>query len=658
MFQEANAKWNSLLGIFVPLLSGLLVAIAGAAYTFSCPKLYESQAKIWIHPKSTTESSRMVFSPMGSFFSSPLLTVCEILKSEAVLGRAKKLCKERGIEVSEDTFVFSKNYFVSSIKDSDILLVSYRSPDAKRSKEILQTVIDSFLALNASQTSGSASRTGEFLDMRAKECAEKAKAVRMKLKKFQDDHGTINVDQQVNALISQETRSNQNLEDNKLDISAMEATLDASRSQLHITEEQLNAAATLDQDDVMKGLRTELSQQTLDLTAMKTRLKDAHPRVKRAIRSLEKVQAEILKRAKDIAGEAGVQVVDSQLAFSDAQKAILNNILADESRLAGLKAKLAKNTSALDEIRARLKVVPNEQIEFAELNRQATAAEAEFQDLQKEKLKFNMAEFVTEHTANVEVVDKPSLPVEPASPVIPLYLASSLAAGLLVGAGLYFVFRLFGSPVIANLNDCSSIINYPILGWSSVTPAVSLSSLQTVVESMHRLRITWRLAGGGQRMIVVSSASRGDGEILAAAALAVSLAQSGSRVALLDTTVGVDEGVISKLFSLPAGIGLYDYLSTGEPSKMTSIIQAAPGHDNLVVIPAGMKVANARLESSHFEILCNKLKEETDFVVVATTALNKSLDALTLIKPDVNLLLTVRIGHSLKVALKLAASAL
>jgi capsular exopolysaccharide synthesis family protein len=138
-------------------------------------------------------------------------------------------------------------------------------------------------------------------------------------------------------------------------------------------------------------------------------------------------------------------------------------------------------------------------------------------------------------------------------------------------------------------------------------------------EAYRSVRTTLYFGGGkGHRIIQITSPNEGDGKTLLAANLAVTIAQSGKRVVLVDADLRRPGQ--HKLFGMSAKAGLAAVLS-GE-IDLADVVQPG-GVPGLSVLPAGPCPPNPAelLTGSGFKEVLETLRGQYDFVLVDTPAL-------------------------------------
>lgn len=151
-------------------------------------------------------------------------------------------------------------------------------------------------------------------------------------------------------------------------------------------------------------------------------------------------------------------------------------------------------------------------------------------------------------------------------------------------------------------------------------------SEQAEVFRALRSQIIMRLCNEGEprRAIAVVSADQADGKTYFAANLAVTLAQLGGRVLLVDADMRSPRQ--HQVFNIENNVGLSSVLSGRAESK---IIQQVEGVPSLFVLPCGNTPPNPveLVERPAFGLLMRELVAKFDHVVVDTPAASQGTDA-------------------------------
>src|SRR5262249_25458799 len=159
-------------------------------------------------------------------------------------------------------------------------------------------------------------------------------------------------------------------------------------------------------------------------------------------------------------------------------------------------------------------------------------------------------------------------------------------------------------------------IHYPLSPFSE--------ALRTLRSSIHMSDVD-----RPPKVIHVTSASPAEGKTTTAVSLAISAANSGLNVALVDADLRHPS--LSQFFKLEKNKGLVDLLTgTGTPNKgVTPNGGVMFRNENLVVIPAGSKTLNPPdvLASERMKALIAHLKESFDYVVVDSPPVGPVVDS-------------------------------
>lgn len=252
-------------------------------------------------------------------------------------------------------------------------------------------------------------------------------------------------------------------------------------------------------------------------------------------------------------------------------------------------------------------------------------------------------------------------PVAPSSPNLPLNIALGALIGLIVGIA-FAVLRTLTDTRIHSAHDVEQVTDTPVLGGIAYDPGakdrpllVHADPLNPRAESFRMLRTGLQFLqvdeDGGGRSFVVTSAGPGEGKSTTTANLAIALADSGARVALVDGDLR--RPMVAEYMGIEGGVGLTDVLIG--TASLGDLLQQW-GRTNLFVLPAG------RIPPNPSELLGSQAMQRTlaalagsfDYVLIDAPPLLLVTDAAVVSKHTSGALVIAAARSSRKPQLKSA----
>lgn len=251
----------------------------------------------------------------------------------------------------------------------------------------------------------------------------------------------------------------------------------------------------------------------------------------------------------------------------------------------------------------------------------------------------------------VSVLRSASEPTAPASPDLKLDLVLGLAAGLALGLALAVIIELLDTRVRGE-RDVQALTTAPILGGiahdrdAQRRPLIVHADPNSArAEAFRSLRTNLQFLDveGGPRSFVIASAIPEEGKTTTAANLAIAIAQSGARVAVVDADLRRPR--LAGYLGLEGAVGLSDVLIGRAP--LTDALQPW-GDVPLMVLPAGTRPPNPSelLGSRAMELLLQVLERDFDTVLIDVPPLLPVTDGALLAKQTRGALLLVAAGRA------------
>ncbi len=269
----------------------------------------------------------------------------------------------------------------------------------------------------------------------------------------------------------------------------------------------------------------------------------------------------------------------------------------------------------------------------------------------------------TPSPVQIESLAGASTPTSPSSPKVPEDLLLGLLLGLLAGLALAILRSVLDTRIHSS-TDIEQVTDAPILGGISIDPDMKKRPLivhadprNPRAESFRSLRTNLQFLNVADRprSYVITSSVAGEGKSTTAANLAISLAETGAKVTLIDGDLRLPK--IAEYMGIEGGVGLTDIL-IGR-AELVDVLQKW-GAGQLYVLPSGRIPPNPSelLGSKSMEHLLQILTEECDYVIVDAPPLLPVTDAAVLSKYVGGTLLVTASGRTKKTELAAAVRTL
>lgn len=255
------------------------------------------------------------------------------------------------------------------------------------------------------------------------------------------------------------------------------------------------------------------------------------------------------------------------------------------------------------------------------------------------------------------------IPSSPVSPNVPLSIILGLLVGLSVGVGIA-VMRTVLDTRIYTMRDVEEVTDKPLLGGiiedkeAKKTPLIVQTRPHSPgAESYRSLRTNLQFLNvdAASSVFVITSPNPSEGKSTTAANLALALAESGARVALIEADLRLPK--LSEYLGVEGGAGLTDVL-IGK-ADLNDMLQRW-GKTQLYFLPAGRIPPNPSelLGSSEMGRVIDVLEESFDYVIVDAPPVLAVTDAAVIGHGKAGVLIAAASGSTRKPELDAALNAL
>lgn len=253
----------------------------------------------------------------------------------------------------------------------------------------------------------------------------------------------------------------------------------------------------------------------------------------------------------------------------------------------------------------------------------------------------------------ITVTEPAVAPTAPASPNVRMLILLGGLLGLAIGVGVAMLRTVLDSR-IHTLHDLETLSDRPMLGGIAFDPDAQKRPLivhadprSPRAESFRTLRTNLQFLDveGGPRIFVVSSSGPGEGKSTTTANLAIALAETGARVALIDGDLRLPR--VAEYMGLEGGVGLTDVL-IGRLDVADALQKW--GQKELFVLTSGRIPPNPSelLGSAAMDQVLRPLGEYFDYVLIDAPPLLLVTDAAVIGKKARGVILVAASGKTKK----------
>ncbi|MGA3372927.1 MAG: polysaccharide biosynthesis tyrosine autokinase [Terracidiphilus sp.] len=534
---------------------------------------------------------------------------------------------------------FSKALEVEALPKSQVVSIRFRSTDPRLAADVVNRLASSYLQYNFVTRYQATMQASGWLHDRLTEMKKDVEDAGAQLADYQKNANIIGTDETDNLAVNQLSDMGKQVTDAEADRILKEA-----KYRLAMTGNP-ELIGTIVPDSVLPTLRSQEAQLNTGLAQAKAEYGARYPKVVQLQSQLDEVHKALATETADI-----------QARFKSEYDAALHTEADLKQSMDLLKQDAFSQSAKFNK--------------YVLLKNEADAKEQLYDDLLKKLNEAGVSAGLK--STNVDIIASADVPVKPALPNVPVFLAVGTAAGL--------IFGVLSTITIENLNrsvrsieDVTQIVNLPIMGMlPHVSPDNLRSSadselrksvplLQVVIqrpqseyaEAISALRSALLLASAGAppKIIMLTSSLPSEGKSLTSVNFAASLALAGRRVLLVDADLR--RGALVARGASRQMSGLTGCLS-GATAWREQVQPVPLDSGTLMILPSGIRPPNPAelLGSQTMESLVEEWRREFDFVLFDTPPVAIVTDGVVLSPLMDAVLLIVRINKTSRLALR------
>ncbi|MFH1080036.1 MAG: polysaccharide biosynthesis tyrosine autokinase [Pseudomonadota bacterium] len=386
------------------------------------------------------------------------------------------------------------------------------------------------------------------------------------------------------------------------------------------------------------------------------------------IQDIKKQEVELLKRLSELSKRYGANHPQI-IALNNELKSLNGRKTAEIHRVIGAlqneyHVALAREQSlkdAMGQQKGETLSMNKKAIDYNVLKREAETSREMFDVLIKRFKETSLTEDI--RTGNIRVVDPAEIPKTPAKPKKAQNILLAVVVGLSLGIGLAFFLEYIDS-TIKLPDEVTRFLKIPYLGPVPVLAADSAvegteaqenqeeddlishhAPKSTASESYRGIRTALLLSSADRapQVILVCSAGPKEGKTITSANIAITMAQAGSRVLVLDCDMRRPK--VHKLFGTARDKGMSNILA-GSCGMDDAILHTHI--ENIDIIPSGPIPPNPSeiVSSRHMKELIEQARTRYERIIIDSPPVTAVTDAVILSSFADGVVIVIRAGET------------
>ncbi|HYO56232.1 GumC family protein [Archangium sp.] len=657
VMQYVRALWRRkwlIVGVTV------VMVLLGMFHTLRQPKIYTASTSLIIDVAAPrvldTEVKEVMGDERGNYWANKeyYQTQSEVITSRAVASRVVDRLGLRndpaflGVEGIQDeearkkamasidavSLVRSRITVIPSA-NSRVVRIAVEDVDPKRAALLANEVAEAYMAENLALRLKTTEGASAWLEERLSELGSRASTSELDLYKFKRSADVLSLSVDGNKGGQQQPSSAKLAHDSYMaELIAVRTRMAAQQGRVEAMR-QLRKSASPESEHWAEGL-SEASEGAL---------RDLRNKV------LEQRTACVELSERYLAEHPKMQECQGKLAVlqQELRRSLENLVRGAETDLAAAQANERKLLERVAEAKAQAFELTEKEISFQKLRREAENDQRLYEMVLKRFKELELSGLL--RTSNVRVLDEAlpnPVPVRPNTrSAVMLFFLLGLLGGVAVVLGLELL-----DASVANRADVEERLGLAFIGAMPPLKAEDGSTADLFIhrhprspaaEMCRAIRTNLLFMSPDKpfRTVVVSSAGPAEGKSTVVINLGMVMAQTGTRVLLMDTDMRRPR--LHRAFGVPDDVGVSS-LIVGEGSLERAI--KSTDVPNLFVLPCGPLPPNPAelLHTRAFSELLGKLRERFDCILLDSPPLGPVSDALVLSKQSDGILLVFKAG--------------
>ncbi|MBK8130053.1 MAG: polysaccharide biosynthesis tyrosine autokinase [bacterium] len=486
----------------------------------------------------------------------------DVLRSLAESPYRSELDIMRETDVEGNTITFDdrvgklrESTTVENLKDSDVLKVAVRAPSAFEAAFLANAVAEEYYRYKLRSARGEISEIRQFLEQQLEVVRDQLSQSEELERAYKESRGVASLDDEARTMVEQSTELHALYNATESDLNSELRRMDYLKRQLEDVRGSLVEDVSNITSPIIEALQREIADKQTRLASL---VSNPGPGTDATINALENeietIKGKLAEEVRKIASGSG------SLEPLRTSQELFDNILKSEVEIKALTARAEALREAIGNVDFDLDQLPEKTLVLARLTRDRKLNEELYLLLNEKYEEARISEAAK--SAGVEIVDTAKPPEFPVKPRKKLNILFGMLFGLALGAGITLLIELLddtlktpeelermaltvlGTIPIVNIEDIRRRMKRQGKELTAQDEARIESKMITrfspkspISEAYRSLRTNIQFSDidNPKRVILMTSSATKEGKSTTCVNLAITFAQMGSRVLLVDS---------------------------------------------------------------------------------------------------------------------------
>ncbi len=584
----------------------------------------------------------------------PIDTQIEVFKSipiaQAVIDKLQ-MKDEEGEPLEPSAFL---DYLdVKAIPGTDVLEIGYRAAEPALATAVVNTIMGVYIQNDIQVSRAAASSAREFINAQLPESERAVDVAESALRRFKEANQIVDLTEEATNTVQVLSGLDDSIIQIQAELADTTARANEIQQRLRLSPASIYAVGLVSESPGVQEVLEKLQVVQSQLATERARYQEGHPAIATLRRQESSLSALVQQRVSSALGSNSAALPANDLQAGELELSLIAEFLELEATRSGLAQRLTALANAQQTQDVRAQSLPRLEKRQGELERNRSAAQTTYETLLDNLQQAQVIE--NQNVGNARVVSPAIVPDNPIPVPSKLYTAAGLIAGGLLGLALAFLLDLVDRSV-KTVREGQELYDYPLVGvipaWKKLpgrSREVELPSLLVrdpqplpIVEAYQALQANLKFSYLDKplKTITVTSSVAGEGKSEVAANLALTLAQLGHLVLMIDANMR--NPVQHHIWQISNLQGLSNAVA-GQVRLKEAIIRREP---NLHILPVGVIPPNplAILESQRMSALLRESETIYDYIIIDTPAVSGRADTLTVGRNTDGVLVVMQAG--------------